>query len=315
MLKRYFLYTIVSLIVLICFIFFKKDVSFSKGKDFHIEDTSLITKVFLADRNGNTITLEKNKNNWMINNEFIARQDAINMLLSTSNKIRIKKPVSKAAFDNVIKFIATTGVLVEFFQDDKMVMSYIIGSNTPDHLGTYMILRDSKEPFVVHIPYLNGFLSPRYGIQANLIDVMKWRSNLVFNLSLEQIERIKYTDFLNESNSYELQKNPLELVNSKQEPQDIDEKKVFKLLNSFNNLNCETFKKDKKKVSLNRKLQELIVNSDTLRVYEISDKRITSKENNFTVERKYATLNNGDLMLIQDYVFNKVLINISELTK
>ena len=164
------------------------------------------------------------------------------MLLSTANKIRVKKPVSKAAFDNVISFIATSGVLVEFFQDDKMVMSYIIGSNTADHLGTYMILRDSKEPFVVHIPYLNGFLSPRYGIQANLIDVMKWRSNLVFNLSLEQIERIKYIDFLNENNSYELQQNPLELINSKQEPQDIDEKKVFKLLNSFNNLNCETFK-------------------------------------------------------------------------
>ncbi len=29
----------------------------------------------------------------------------------------------------------------------------------------------------------------------------------------------------------------------------------------------------------------------------------------------YATLNNGDLMLIQNYVFNKVLITINELKK
>ena len=42
---------------------------------------------------------------------------------------------------------------------------------------------------------------------------------------------------------------------------------------------------------------------------------VKTKEENFTVDRKYATLNNGELMLIQDYVFNKVLINIAELTK
>ena len=42
---------------------------------------------------------------------------------------------------------------------------------------------------------------------------------------------------------------------------------------------------------------------------------VKTKEENFTVDRKYATLNNGELMLIQDYVFNKVLINIAELRK
>ena len=58
-----------------------------------------------------------------------------------------------------------------------------------------------------------------------------------------------------------------------------------------------------------------MVNSDTLRTYKISETSVKTKEENFTVDRKYATLNNGELMLIQDYVFNKVLINIAELTK
>ena len=37
------------------------------------------------------------------------------------------------------------------------------------------------------------------------------------------------------------------------------------------------------------------------------------KEENFTVKRMHATLNNGELMLIQDYVFNKVLITLDQL--
>jgi hypothetical protein len=45
----------------------------------------------------------------------------------------------------------------------------------------------------------------------------------------------------------------------------------------------------------------------------MSSSIISTKKDNFNVERKYATLNDGDLMIIQNYVFNKVLINIKEL--
>ena len=52
---------------------------------------------------------------------------------------------------------------------------------------------------------------------------------------------------------------------------------------------------------------------------EILDNKNNSKQNNnelnFNVNRKYAILNNKQLMLIQDYVFNKVLININELVE
>ena len=63
-------------------------------------------------------------------------------------------------------------------------------------------------------------------------------------------------------------------------------------------------------------LHQLIVNNDTLLTYPMNnnsvDEKIIKKAN---VKRMYATVNNGDLMLIQYYVFNKVLINIDELKK
>ena len=42
------------------------------------------------------------------------------------------------------------------------------------------------------------------------------------------------------------------------------------------------------------------------------DKQKTEAEK-YTVERMYAVLNSGDVMLIQNYVFNKLLITIDEL--
>ena len=84
--------------------------------------------------------------------------------------------------------------------------------------------------------------------------------------------------------------------------------------NSFEKLNCETYKV-KWKIDFSTQLHELIVNSDTLRTYQLSEGKEKSKEENFTVDRMYATVNHGDLMLIQDYVFNKVLITLNELKK
>ncbi|GIS08576.1 MAG: hypothetical protein CM15mP112_06880 [Flavobacteriales bacterium] len=38
---------------------------------FAVEDTSSINKIFLADRNGTSILLEKNKNNWILNKNMM----------------------------------------------------------------------------------------------------------------------------------------------------------------------------------------------------------------------------------------------------
>lgn len=287
----------------------------TNNNTFEINDTSSITKIFLADKSGNTITLTKNNNFWLINNQFRVRKDAIATILSTANQIRVKKPVSKSAFEKVVKSIATTGVYVEFFKNKKVIKSYWIGSNTADHLGTYMLLKNSKEPFIVHIPSFNGFLSPRYGIQGNVINELNWRSNIVFNKSFESINHIKYTDYINPENSYFFSKDPMQLINYKNESIAFNRNKILTLLNSFENLNCEVYKSNKLKINSTTQIEELIVNFDTLRTYKISELNIKKKKDNFTVDRKYATLNNGELMLIQDYVFNKVLINIKELTK
>ena len=93
----------------------------------------------------------------------------------------------------------------------------------------------------------------------------------------------------------------------------LEKEKVLQLLNSFKSLNCESYEEEKEKIAFATPLHELIINTDTLRTYAIGGLIEKTKDKDFNVKRMYATLNNGELILIQDYVFNKVLITISQL--
>ena len=282
--------------------------------NFAISDTASISKIFIADRNGITITLNRNKDNWLINNKYLVRKDAIETILSTISQIKIQRPVSKNAFDNVVKNLATTGVKIEIYTNNETpIKTYTIGSSTSNHLGTYMFLAGSEMPFVVHIPSFNGFLSPRYGIQGNKISENDWRTTNIFSLKSEKISRITVNHILFPEKSFTLVTNSMTLLNNFGNEVNFNQEKVLQLLDSFNKLNCESYKDDKDKIEFATLNHELIVNNDTLRTYLIGSDLVKSKEENFTVKRMFATLNNGELMLIQDYVFNKVLITIDQL--
>ena len=95
---------------------------------------------------------------------------------------------------------------------------------------------------------------------------------------------------------------------------------LFTYLNNYKNINCESYKDEniREKLIAENKLYSLIIahqnGTDTLKVYQMRDKsKIRTQEQNYTVERMYATLNDGNVMLIQNYVFNKLLITIDQL--
>ena len=300
------------------FIKFSGKSTVSKYNQFHINNIESIDEIILSDRNGNTIFLKKNNksfNNWIANNKYNVRNDAIKTLLSTASSIRIKKPVSINAEKKVIDFMVTSGIKVSYYSNKSKVLSYTIGSNTPNHLGTYMLLENASKPFEVHIPTHHGFLSPRFGIQNNSLDINSWRSHNIFNYQKNSIKMIKYLSN-NDNYSYTLFTEPLRLLNYKNELISMDSSSVFKLLNSFTSLNCESFKNNIHDFTDLIPDECLIINSDTLKVYHISnDSNSSNDELNFNVNRKHAILNNKELILIQDYVFNKVLININDLKK
>jgi len=313
--QLFYLAIIILMAALFWFLSTDKKSTINVENNFAISDTASVSKIFIADRNGTTITLHRNEKNWVINNKYGVRKDAIKTILTTIKQIRIQRPVSKNAFDNVIKNLATTGVKIELYTNQETpTKTYTIGSSTSNHLGTYMFLAGSETPFIVHIPSFNGFLSPRYGIQGNKISEKDWRTTNIFSLKAEKISRVKVNHIQQPEKSFTLTTDSMTLLNNSGNGESFNQEKVLQLLNAFKRLNCESYKDKKEKIEFATPLHELIVNNDTLRTYAIgNDNLLKVKEDNFTVKRMHATLNDGELMLIQDYVFNKVLITIDQL--
>jgi hypothetical protein len=170
---------------------------------FAVEDTASITKIFLADKNNNEITLTKVKpGHWMVNNKAAARADAITLLLTTIKLVEVRSPVGKASYDRIIKYLSSYGVKVEIYTNDEIVKTYYVGGATQDHLGTEMYLEGTDEPFITHIPGFNGFLTPRYF--TNYYD---WVSRSLFNVPATAIAQVKVTDHTDPNGSFTINCN------------------------------------------------------------------------------------------------------------
>ena len=161
--KKKFVFFVLLVIIIFYLYNDKKISSNSNSYMFAVEDTSCISKIFLADRNGTSILLEKNKNNWILNKKYDVKKSSINILLSTIKDIRVHKSVPINATNNIIKDIATNGIKVEIYskrKKNKLLRSYTLGQPTSDYLSNYIINNDEETPYIVNIPGFNGFLTP-----------------------------------------------------------------------------------------------------------------------------------------------------------
>src|SRR5689334_3675906 len=84
-------------------------------RDFAVKDTASITKIFLADRAGKTIELEREGTRWRLNKKYYARRDAIKVLLETLKSISVRSMIPKAAYNTVIKQLSSGAVKCEVY--------------------------------------------------------------------------------------------------------------------------------------------------------------------------------------------------------
>lgn len=175
--------------------------------DFAISDTSTVNKIIITDQTGQHATLERIPGNglWKLNGKYFAREDAVNIILMTINRIRIRGNVSDAARDNMMKLLVTSGKKVEIFTGGKEPAKiYYVGVPTPDHTGTMMLLEipgigRSEDPFITHIEGFTGFLSTRF-----FTNETEWRYTGIFNYPELAIRKVKVIHHLQPASSFEV---------------------------------------------------------------------------------------------------------------
>lgn len=298
-------------------------------RDFAVADTASITKIFLADKSGNTITLERQSaSQWLLNGKYMARPDVIKTLLYTINKIDVKEPVSKKAQDNVIKNLAATAIRCEIYQKNELVKAYYVGKETNDQTGTYMILIDpetmkpSAKAFVTYIPGFEGYLTPRY-----LTEERGWRDRTVFHYIPSDIKSVKMEAPSNPEESYEVIANgdnnfQVKMLATNKPINNLDTLAVKQYLSYFQQLNYESFEVDLKQNQIDSVLKAKPLNILTVTDNKGQTNKVTffsrynfKKERDekdqllpFDPVRMDALMDNGkDFVMLQYFVFGKVL--------
>jgi len=171
------------------------------GSDFKIQDTSLVTKIFLADKRNNTVLLERGEaGRWIVNKSNLASDYSIDIFMKTIMNLEVKSPVSKEAHENMVKLLATNGTKVEIYQKayridlfgkikwfsyEKCVRTYYVGTSTQDNLGTYMLMEGSDTPYIMYIPGFNGYLTSRYSPLE-----IDWRDHSIYNYKYRDIRSV-----------------------------------------------------------------------------------------------------------------------------
>ena len=325
--NKYSLIIVIVLAIVAAYLIYTQSVGTIKKelKDFAVQDTNAITKIFIADRDGQSVILEKQADNtWMVNNKYKARQDAISMLLKTMNKIEVKAPVAKSAFENTVALLSTKGVKVEIYTGAKKPSKvYYVGNATADKFGTYMLLENSSVPFITHIPGFYGFLTPRY-----FTDEEEWRTTELFKYNLNDIKSVEFINHEKPDSSFLLAdidtENPI--VKSPIDGKiytNIDTTNILGYLQLFESINIEFYLNKKVPKSeqdsvikccakFDLTVTDVLGNKKTIRAFNKPVPEgtldIYGKPVMYDFDKMYALINDGkDFVSIQYYVFDPLI--------
>lgn len=284
--------------------------------DFSIPNTDEIHKVFIADRSGKTATLERKKGYWQFNEKWRARPTAINNLLVALRDVRVSYIAPDAATENMIKTVATQGIKVEVYgKDGQNLKTFYIGGVTNDEQGTFYMMEDAAQPYVVHIPNFVGQLRVRF-----MVEEEDWRDRAVFYESPETIQSISMRYPRSKSESFKFEKTgeasytikpyyATQNVNKRPQRKGIPESYLLQ----FESLVAEGFENQHRhRDSISQMVPFAILEmkkadgtEKSVRFFPvevITDPQSGEK----IVGRYFADCSWGDFMLIQDLVFNPI---------
>ncbi len=105
-------------LLLIYFLVIKKPWSTNKlnSSEVSFEKIETIDKIFMADKYGAKVLLEKQADNkWLVNGKFEADEQKLKLLLSTMHDMKMQRPVDGPLHNTVIGDLASRGIKTEIY--------------------------------------------------------------------------------------------------------------------------------------------------------------------------------------------------------
>lgn len=324
---------VVGIVALVVALNGQKKATFKQ--DYHIANVGAVTRIYMADKQNNEVLLTRTADStWVVDNKYPANQPMIDLLLETLNTMRIRQQVNRNAVPNVVKDLSAHAIKVEvyarkplfrlfglnFFTRDRRIMTYYVGRETQDMMATYMYRDGDKVPYVIHIPGFRGFLTPRF-----VTEPLKWRSHTIVDLDANAIARIQLEYPAAPEENFAVVNNGagFDFETAVGIAPRFDTARVAQLLSSFTWLNFDEFAEivpNSNTNSLEGAPRSVLTITDTagrqtelrtyIKYYNPADTLAmpdSAMYSTFDLDRLYAIVNRTDTVLIQYYVFDKIL--------
>jgi len=196
---KYYIFLTAALLAIAIILFLKDKPGTLKmdSKAFAIADTSEVTKISIHN-GGHDLVLGRSGLNWQINNSFNAKPRAVKGLLHLLANLEISSPVPKSAKKDVLASFGHKSIAVTIESSDKVLKAFRVAENDSLKLGSFMMLKDDDEPYIVRIPGYEGRISMLFPAQAQI-----WRDKTIFSYRPGDILSIDVTYQDNPTASFE----------------------------------------------------------------------------------------------------------------
>ncbi|MEL7162157.1 MAG: hypothetical protein AAFN92_15485, partial [Bacteroidota bacterium] len=135
----------------------------SPDRQFGYKNLEDIQRIFIADRQGHQVNLTRGGITGWLADGHPANENILKNLLQPVQRLEIQSLPARAAVPNIIKNLATAGILVQLFDaTGNKLRGYYVGGGTNDERGTYAIVEGSESPYVVHLPHWTGNVRHRF---------------------------------------------------------------------------------------------------------------------------------------------------------
>lgn len=304
------------------------DSTFKGGSsDFAVTDTQNVTGIFMADRKGNEVMLERDENgSWKVNDAFKAHPDGIRVLMNTLHQLKIYAPVSKSKYETVLKKVASSGIKVEIYKGkDSPAKTFYVGPSNMDHTGNYMLLDGHEKPWVMHIEGFHGYLTPRFIVREN-----DWKIKNIWNYAFGEIDEIEVEHPQEPQKGFTIKKKEPGVFDvydyRDQKLPRYDTSEVLGYIAAYKEINFESFEEKRSKA-----YQDTIVRQNPVNIYTVTDndgveRKVTTfpkpmdgktdpetgEPIEFDLDRKYALMDDSLFIVVQNYVFDPLTAEINE---
>ncbi len=292
---------------------------------FTVKDTAAIGKLFIADNDGESVLVERTDSGWVVNKKYKALRSTLNMILTTLTRQAALYPVTKNAYENVIKNLSTDGKKVEVYgRDGKKITVFYVGGVAVNNTGTNMLMEGAKMPYVVQVQGFNGYLTSQY--TTNMAD---WRDRTIFSFQPDEIKSvsIQYPDKPINSFAINRENGTFSVsadTNITKHLDPLNIRRINVYLKYFGNVNCEGYLNgfidthESIATAPKRATMEITGMHGQRQHADIYWMPINKRSKNLTVanedvpddydaDRMYAVINDGqDTVMIQQMIFKNM---------